>query len=360
MEEKIGYGKDGVFFGYTTMPVENSCEFYDKIILEKLFKKYKGYLEENIKCHPSIIENKIGDFLYSPIPYYIFGSYDLFLLSLIDDFEFPIRKFAPYIEGNNNSTWGTIFHHGQIGLNIYYNDPIENIWVDPTLTTRHPLIGITRIKLSNFFTMSGGFRFVLDTITSIKSKIKKLDKSNVCSYFHFSYSWNELIIIFLSNSFNSISEIVMEISKINFGNMLDDVVKEYPTQNKDLYESYYIINNSVKKKLYGEDDEIAKNDLNKKVIIKKFYTILGFHLDILRGYQGNNLNKEKVQRSEELINNIDQSDLFSPLCKWFWRSISQENQQLFYSLMGSPEHINIHFGSLSIITILKMFIYCMY
>lgn len=77
----------GIFVGMMTMPFKKEREFY-KYEVEELFKKYR----ENIIRHAAGENNKPDDALYVPRAYCLFGSFDLLVIALVDDFALSVRN----------------------------------------------------------------------------------------------------------------------------------------------------------------------------------------------------------------------------------------------------------------------------
>lgn len=244
-----------LFLGFASVSVSERKEFKDQI--QQLYKKVNSRLDEG---QTIIIEPRF---------YYLFGDYDLLVLSLMNDFDFALRTFTPYnpdFSGNNKNVESINFDH-QIILTSFPDS--SNNCSDPTsfykTIDKFPLVSVTRVKLSSYFLMEQGLNFVNNVSEYIK-KIMSHEDSNIGgsdSNTNFvvtlqSYSWNELTIVTFSNSY---SPIVSNLTKLR--------------------SSTYSV---MKKKLEIESrTDIQKNQFgigDEHYIIKNTHTTLGFNANI--------------------------------------------------------------------------------
>lgn len=92
---KIRYENSGLFLSLLTVPRnKNPKEFFEKEFRDGLFKKYFEELVKNSNLDYKEEENNLKDF-YLPKAYYLFGEFDLAIISLVDDFALANRIFHP-------------------------------------------------------------------------------------------------------------------------------------------------------------------------------------------------------------------------------------------------------------------------
>ena len=87
----------GIFIGLITLPIQHEMTFYKNEIEEGIFGTYKKAVRGNFeKIKDKRFLKEYDECFYLPKPYYLFGRYDMAILSLIDDFEFCSRTFHSF------------------------------------------------------------------------------------------------------------------------------------------------------------------------------------------------------------------------------------------------------------------------
>jgi len=195
-----------VLIGYSSLKIGLETEFVNQI--NTRFADYKRILKSNQKEFqnhsssesepPHSNQNTVDEF-YRPLFYYVFGKFDLSVISLVDSSQFGLSNFRP--ANNSNSSSIALPFHRQIiyGPLIktnknYFNTILKVIKDD----SKFPLIAITNIKLDDSILFDQGFNGLLSVSYEIEIVLSKYTQDNT-SNFEFiligDQGWHELNLI---------------------------------------------------------------------------------------------------------------------------------------------------------------------
>lgn len=245
-----------LFISFATTPFTEDDKFREDI--DKIFEGYKEKQIEIAKSQPSFNKKnpyyiEFEKYLYRPSYYNIFGSHDVAIVSLTDDYTLANRNFHPYSyyirnkrkkgdyrQHTNNFKYqiitGTtpildkesIREIGKDNYPNYNKNPLINTAKNTFLRSNeieketalgngqklYPFIGISRIKLNNGILVGSGAKFaaLVETVLHyfIKAKIKETEGLELDFIISESVSWHELTIVFFSNDLKKISDIIVE------------------------------------------------------------------------------------------------------------------------------------------------------
>ena len=91
--------------GFISRPFENQKDFIHREFRDGLFRSYRKGIINNLAKEDKAVDSEQGSetyqeqirrYLYNCRAYYIFGRFDIALLSLCDDFDIAGRGFRPY------------------------------------------------------------------------------------------------------------------------------------------------------------------------------------------------------------------------------------------------------------------------
>ncbi len=233
----ITYDKASLFIGLTSLPLQgNSHEFYQNHI-ENNFTSYKSQIREFHKNVFKDVEIELAfEHLYKPNAYFLFGEFDLAVISLIDDFSFATKKFHPM----GDDTFKYQVNTGLIPLmqeanrnehfdfTSYY---ANKIFPDKSIL---PIIGITSIKLNTAFIVGNGkeftdaiccfLKYFLDKqkekLAAQYNKQKEVDPHTEEYRYEFliieSLGWNEITLVGFSNAFEFVQQVLQELRNNNW------------------------------------------------------------------------------------------------------------------------------------------------
>lgn len=215
--------------------IDNQSDVSSEELFEKEFKNgiFKGYKDE-LKS----IGGNIGDDLYVPCGYHLFGDCNMTVLSLIDDYAFANRVLHTshgYTTDPNNEYKYTL----QIVNGIHTQADLLEI---PSLETqarntflrkkdRYPFIGITQYKINNGLLIGNG----VELLEMIKLALYRLREKNItCHPIELicidSFSNNELVVVYFARKLSDISFFTNETRKLKLNQLAEGL--EAPAQEK--------------------------------------------------------------------------------------------------------------------------------
>ena len=296
----------GIFIGLSTMPLGRGKEFYENEIQQGIFASYKRRLHRYFKKGIVSQEEQkhyeeFEQYFYRPKAYYLMGNYDLAVVSLIDEFSISSRVFHPYSCLLNeeephikphNFTYQTItgyvpelsFFSRKGAKHPSILDKAQNTFLATELgsvTKRQcfPFIGICSLKLNNALLVGGGSRLLNLTLCMLKERIEKskaFEENNLDYILLNSFGWNEITILFFSNSFKVITDKILEIRELPF-----EVLSDY-SQN-DFFE--YVQNNCLMHSICKIDNLDIKN-IKKVSLMVNTLSIFGYDMELMEHPQG--------------------------------------------------------------------------
>jgi hypothetical protein len=202
----------GLFIGLVTEPYSNKDFFKDEFD-NGLFSSYKNEIENNLPDNGKLSEN-----LYKPVPYRIFGEYNLAILSIVDDFEFGLQVFNPAHEYHGNECKDEFYSTQVINGIITGSKEVidfEKIALATFLNKDNPLkyIGITKVKINNGILIGNG----VSLLEAIKSKLAIVcTNENHKIIILDTFCNNELSVVSFSNNISSILDNVIQIRRLKF------------------------------------------------------------------------------------------------------------------------------------------------
>lgn len=263
----------GIFVGFAA--AQNGDIPVLKKTIKKLFSDYRRTIFDNFYMHDikedkakklSELQKKYNhDKLYKPITFCTLGDFDLAFISLIDDFEFGIRSFMPFspaldpqedkIERDEEEYNIPFDHQSLFGFIPFSSDPQHrNLEITPEL----PLIAISKLKISTSLLFSYGSQILFKYIECLNTYFDKIP--NIKALVFTSLSWNEIGILFFSNSYERIFSCITEIHSW----CIEDIIK-----NCDFKEDDFLLFENTGSHL-------------KHPIIKKVNSTLGFSFEIFK------------------------------------------------------------------------------
>ena len=331
-----------IFIGLTSMPMGKEKEFNKEILAH--IKKHKDRTEEySISKMPDDI---FTNYLYVPKTFFIFGTFDLATLSLIDDFEFCTQAFHPfdpiyptaqelyenyeYTQDPDGESGRRYFaHHMIVGpapcwsenkqqiiklaFDTFIFGPPKNGESDgPRMPL--PLIGICQLKINNGLLIGSGTDILRCVIRVIKKVFNnKPRKENhkhpkVQIIILESWSWHELTLLLFSDSYKTIIDFVVELGELNIGQMNDILGKDDPAMKE------FRISDCLISKIIDRNANIFSNhvpDLNLSHLFWNSTTTLGFRFEIFE--------KGNVAETHDLLQAIDPNDHILPFSRWHSR-----------------------------------------
>ncbi|MFK7932774.1 MAG: hypothetical protein AB8G22_04650 [Saprospiraceae bacterium] len=260
----------GLFLALTSLPLGEGSDFYRTEIAEGIFKNYKERLREHFKpkCgseSEKICKHEFETYLYQPKAYCLLGNYDLAVLSLIDEFSLGSRSFHPYsslLKGKkpHNFTYqtvtGTAPKLSAFGSDdTSFQERAHRTFLHAATDTASdesvfPFIGICSIKIDNSLLIGAGGKLQDLIIRAIRATIEECDfyKNKEVDYLlTTTLSWNEISIVFFSDSFQKITSKILSIREL--------VVKNLAQHDHDHYYQFVKENSLATRKHSAEQIE---------------------------------------------------------------------------------------------------------
>ena len=224
--------QDGsVFIGLSSLPLGKESDIENTV--DKLFVEFKKLLKRKIKDYttvdyPNSALEDLDNHFYNPKKYYLFGEFDLAMITLIDGFSFPVREFThkSFYLNTENPLLETS-RHNILGPTPKFND--ENIINSYKRVfspeNQYPLISISRLKLNDLFLLEKGTDFIRGSIKLINQKLKEIRLEKDFLNFDFfiveNYGWSELTVVFFVDSYKIVGEIMLKLRSLLWQDLLN-------------------------------------------------------------------------------------------------------------------------------------------
>ena len=299
----LGLEDCGVFIGFTTIPLGAELDFYEKQIEEGIFSTYKKNLEKHLSNFANDEKGgfKQADFkqyFYKPKSYALLGNYDVATIALVDDFSFSYRVFHPYNPLMNQQT----LQHDRQADNFSYKTVIGAVpdlsgkkgetktsgryLIDKARATFlasqkkevspnsvFPFIGFCSLKINNGLLIGTGNKLLNVVLKALKNEIERsIDfiEGRLNYIVMQSFSWNELTVIFFSDSFERITKSILNIRKLNLVDLkTTDLATGEEIERNCLF--------AALKENLGEDTKLGSTQIFARTL-----TTFGFDFELLK------------------------------------------------------------------------------
>jgi hypothetical protein len=289
---------------YSLPKGEGNLEEFCKKIKENSFISYKDGLTKS--CYDFDKDSNF-DFedIYKPSFYYMFGDFDLAVLSLIDDFKFASRNLNPLLsepaeKNNSYSMKYKIFSGVHTYANIE-NDILhksEKSFLNSDYLNENPFLSITNFKINNGFLSGNGYDLLLAIKNIIEINISEYNEKhnkNIVYILIDSFSWYEISLFMFGDDIEDLGTIIQDIREENASKIKDfhnnSLYKELGNSNN--YDLSHIFANSYS--YFG----INKDHLNYRNNFKNASSEIEW--EIKPGHYNEFL---KLVNEEEILNNI--------------------------------------------------------
>ena len=303
----------GLLVSLTTMPFSDEKNFYEND-LEGLINGYKSK-QKDFAQYRHLGEDKqkesqeFDDYLYVPRPYFMFGNYDLAILSLIDDYTLPNRNFHPYSYFVAEDQFGEKRDHsfnfkyqiitGPLPIIADERDENREYAIEKARQTflaqhereelqnkkgeegyAYPFIAISRVKVNNSLLIGSGAILVALIEKALKEMLKKEQLDTELDFIiSESFSWHELTLVFFFTSFHKISEVLIKIRELRLEDLL-----AYDNEEQDFYN--HISENCLLQDFIDYDEEEHPEcEACEAHVFLTTLTSFGFDFELLDHYE---------------------------------------------------------------------------
>jgi hypothetical protein len=276
----------GLFIGLMTMPFGKEEPFL-KNDIEQIFKKHQQQIVAH--CRSDEPTAKVfRDYFYKPKSYGLFGSFDVAVFALVDDFSLATRYFHPYSPSaerredyrSQNFAFNVISGVCPDLSCIDEREPALISRMEPLIKGKSaPCIGITSLKVNNALLIGTGGKMIdliLRQIQRLLARYREKDPSLQYIVNH-SFSWHELTITFLADSYQVMKDIVFELRALNFGQLRAVAEAAQLTPLMEDIEEHCLL----RIELDQEGESNVQQKIGEAHLFVHTNTILGYDLDLL-------------------------------------------------------------------------------
>jgi len=303
-------GDAGIAIGLTSLPFRKEIEFYDKEIKQALFPNYKDAVLKNFP--PDLTGKFRAEFekyFYEPVPYYLFGSFDLAVITLVDDFEMTSRTFRPFdpaLSTESDKKYRENFFYKLItGPTPRFNpaDSLVNIAERTFLSeTRPPLFAMSLLKLNNALLLGAGTEFLRLVVRFIHAIAKQQRAKNpqLKVILLESYASHEITVLTFTDNYSAVSRLITTVREARVRDLLRT---EEGAPDPDYLNS--ILRNCLLSHLPIKGTN--RHDILSAPIFTDTESYFGFDFDLLD------------PAKQSLMENIDPDDALDLYCQWYVR-----------------------------------------
>lgn len=200
----------GVALFLLSLPFGQEPEFLNHEITGAIFPKYqKAVLDNFSPLVGNDVRAQFFESFYVPRPYYLFGRFDVAVVSLVDDFEFASRTFHPFDPMMAD------------GTKLYFENFLHKVITGPTprfgttsnivsvskktflAERRRPLFGITLLKLNNSLLIGLGSSFIRAAVNYIHHLSREFQGEGLDVIVLESYAWHEITVLMFGKSYEA-------------------------------------------------------------------------------------------------------------------------------------------------------------
>jgi len=301
-------GDAGIAIGLTSLPFRQETKFYQNELHDSLFPNYKRAVLENFSANDtgSGFASEFRESFYKPVPYYLFGSFDLAVLTLVDDFEMmarTFRAFDPMLSSAQNKSYPENFFYKVItGPTPQFkrDDSIVKLAAQTFLKEdRLPLFAMSLLKLNNALLLGAGTELLRLVIRFINAIAKRQAAANgkVQAILLESYSANEITLLVFTSSYSAAAKLITFIREARLRDLLEAGSSVLRADESPVYLQHCLLTELITGQ--GKDIDV----LNASLFIDT-ESYFGFDFRLL----------DPAQRA--LLERIDSNDTMDLFCQW--------------------------------------------
>ncbi len=235
------YGSETLHIALVSLP-QKGVEKQTDLLIKDLYEDYK----RDIGVY-SNLPDQTHDHLYNPLKYYLFGNYDIALISLVNNYKFSQRQVTPRLEEDSiNNVEPNAFQVITGACPLIKDDfSLKDLFIRKQAKAED-FIGISNIKLNNKLLIGNGGFFLEPVIALIDKTLQEMFKGEEDNDFDYfiqqSYSWFEITLVIFSDKIEIISKVLTGLRRLTLKDLLCGV------ENSDL------VNTSLYQRMAGPDE----------------------------------------------------------------------------------------------------------
>lgn len=317
--------------------------------IDSLIREYYDSYKKDILYYSKEQSPKSNSYLYQPLAYYIFGNYDIALISVINNYKFSqkqptvIQRFESSqksVGGKNKKISQRQTSEPSLFQVITGSCPIISDgfsvqkFFEEKQKNAETFICITNLKLNNKLLIGNG-KFLLEPIFKIiDRKIKEIFKVKFSEITHKyflqqTYSWSEITVVVFADNIEEITNVVTSLRKLTLNNLFDsatdkgkinllenslykkvlkksDYIKANPDLFADSHSHFGINTNTIERKV---EKEIGEQKLNTQI---EWQVKPGHFESLLRTLKENQISGTPDVFSDEAFFLTGKTDFFIP------------------------------------------------
>jgi hypothetical protein len=206
----ISYGAETLHIALVSLSQKEARKQVNQLV-DHLYKPYRDHIDDYINSAAGAEEN-----LYEPLKYYLFGNYDVGLISLVNNYKFSQRQVTPWV--GNESLPTNAFQVIAGACPIFQPKfSLVDFFAQRREKKEH-FVGIVNLKLTNRLLIGNGCFYLEPLLLLIEETLKGLsDEHKSFDYLvQISYSWFEVTIIVFSDQADILAQVIPVIRRLSF------------------------------------------------------------------------------------------------------------------------------------------------
>jgi hypothetical protein len=313
----------GLSVGLVSLPFQQETRFFDSEI-KPIFSRYVHAVDSHFRDRTDRCRAEFRS-LYDPMPYYLFGRFDLAVLYLVDDHDFScrtLRPFHPSAPGGRKKYSENFVYKVLFGPTPRFSPPTRNPRGIVSLVKgleSCPLLSLTQLKVNNSLLLGGGATFLRLVVNFIKHE---WDESGGDARARLiileSYAWHEITLVMLGRSYGRMLNFAARLRDASRGDLVEALQRRAKARGgsepEDLIQQLGHLNHLIARDLLWQQDDVSRAPL-----FGNLATNLGFDF--------------RIFRNAGLIDGIDAGDRIHLQSRWFVKPGRMAN---FRTLLLSP------------------------
>ena len=282
------------------MPLGSEAQFKDQ--LTALFDDHRDLVSQHFADE---IKSDFRNSFFQPRFYFVFSPFDLAVISLINDFEFPTQTFQPYhpywAKGKRSGATGvreraaesaetgSFYHQVIIGPMPKFrldNDSVAVQRAHETFLSNQPLplMAVCQLKLNNELLIGTGADFLRCVIKAVRRRFSEESKRHeLAARGHLqmvmleSTAWSELTLILFSTSYSPIARFLLELRAMTVSRLKRTL---YETDPED-WQCFWAL--LTERMGGGADRPSTLSEFAEVPVFMNTTTRLGFRFELFEG-----------------------------------------------------------------------------
>lgn len=255
--------KETLHLALANVRLKDEKKFVESIT-ELCYKRHSNQLREHLyESNEKALEK-----YYKPYFYYVYGTYDFAILSLINNYDFAQKLFIPkndvFNDNGDDGEVPDIDYNYQIITGILSNE--LNGDLNDKMYKDFPFLGIIKLKLNNSFLCGNGNAFATEVISLIKSEFE-VNKNVKATALH-SFSWFEIVLFVFSKTPNEIGKALENLRALKIVNLAK---KEIIIKDSFRYSKKFSPPSEEEDKIINRCDSDVFSDTQSHFCVSKDY-----------------------------------------------------------------------------------------